>query len=273
MTDADVEGRQRPIMVVTGVAGLIGRQIAEVLSEDGVDVIGVDVTAPQSGMSTHRARTMKVDITDEQAVRAAAKAIRDEYGAIEALVHAAAVTGRSPSLQRHSLRSVDLDLWRRVLEVNVTGALLCAREFGALLRPGPRAQILLVGSIQGLVPTMGASAYAVSKAALVGLVRQLAAEFAADGVRVNLVSPGPVADDRELARLRAEGVDDSPTPMGRFGGPREIAESIVEMTIGSFSLLTGAVVPIDGGEHLRPRTGPRRAHGQADRHTEPEAGG
>lgn len=271
MTDTDADGRRRPV-VVTGVAGLIGSQIAEVLTERGVDVIGVDVVAPQPGTSTRRERTMLVDITDEGAVRAAAETIRKEHGHIDALVHAAALTGRSRGLEPHSLRSVEMDLWRRVLEVNVTGALLCARELGALLRPGPRAQILLVGSIQGLVPTAGASAYAVSKAALVGLVRQLAAEYAPEGVRVNLVALGPVADDHELARLSAAKEEESPTPLGRFGGPREVAESIADLTTGSFSLLTGAVVPVDGGEHLRPRTGPRRNHRQPGEPIEPQAG-
>lgn len=243
-------------VVVTGVAGLIGGRIADVLTERGIEVVGVDVVALQDGWS----RTVQVDLTDEAAVRRAAGTVRAEYGGIDAVVHAAAVTGRSASLGTHTLRTVDIDLWRRVLDVNLTGALVCAREFGALLRPGRSGQILVLGSVQGLVPTLGSSAYAVSKAALTGLVRQLAAELAADGIRVNLVAPGPVADDEELRRLRAAGVDDAPTPLGRFDGPREMAEAISDLVTGSFHYMTGAVIPIDGGDHLRPRSGPPRAH-------------
>lgn len=245
------------MILVTGVAGLIGGTIADVLTERGTDVIGVDAAKPDP---ERWARVVRLDLTDEEAVHHAAETVRAEYGALDTIVHAAAMTGRSPDLVPHTLRTVDLALWRRVVDVNLTGALVCAREFGALLRPGPLAQILMVGSIQGLVPTMGASAYAVSKAALMGLVRQLGAEFAADGVRVNLVAPGPIADEAEIVRLHANGVDEAPTPLARFGRPREIAETIADLATGSFALMTGATIPVDGGEHLRPRTGPVRAH-------------
>lgn len=259
MTDTEQSIEPPPRVVVTGSAGLIGAHIVDVLTERGAVVIGVDADAT-SARRPPESPILRVDVTDEAAVAAAAASIRNSHGAIDTVVHAAALTGRSPALPRAPLRSVGVDSWRHVLDVNVTGALLCAREFGALIRSGPRAQILLVGSIQGLVPTLGASAYAVSKAALVGLVRQLAAEYASDGVRINLVAPGPVADDAELASLSADAdaVLD-PTPIGRFGRPREVAEAIADLTSASFSLLTGAVVPLDGGEHLRPRTGPKRA--------------
>lgn len=259
MTGTGPGSPRRPVMVVTGAAGLIGLEIADVLADRGVDVIGLDAAEPPPDRARRWLRARRLDITDEGSVRSAAEEIAGEAGQIDALVHAAALTGRSADLPPHDLRSVDLELWRRVLEVNLTGSLLCAREFGALLRPSSRAQILLVGSIQGLVPTMGAGAYAVSKAALVGLVRQLAAEFASDGVRVNLVAPGPIADDQELARLETHGLRESPTPLGDFGRPRGVAEAVADLLTGSFTLLTGVVVPLDGGEHLRPRTGPRRS--------------
>jgi len=255
---AQATGR-RSVTVVTGVAGLIGGRIAEVLTERGVDVVGVDVVAPPRSAPAAWIE-VQADLTDERAVRGVATSVRAEHGGIDAVVHAAALTGRSPDLGTHTLRSVDLDLWRRVIEVNLTGALLCIREFGALLRPEPLGQILVVGSVQGLVPTMGASAYAVSKAALTGLVRQFAAEFAPEGIGVNLVAPGPVADAGEVQRLREQGLHEAPTPMGAYLSPRDMAEAICDLLTGSFGFMTGAVIPIDGGEHLRPRTGPSRAH-------------
>lgn len=244
-------------VVVTGVAGLIGGRIADELTERGCNVIGVDVAAPAPDRAARWRRVLNVDLTDEAAARRAADTVRADHHGVDAVVHAAAMTGRSPDLGTHTLRTVDLGLWRRVLDVNLTGALVCVREFGALLRTG---QILVVGSVQGLVPTMGSSAYAVSKAALAGLVRQLAAELAADGIRVNLVAPGPVADDRELERLRVAGIDEEPTPMGRFDRPQDLAAAVADLLTGSFRFMTGAVIPIDGGEHLRPRTGPARVH-------------
>lgn len=253
------DSSRRVVVLVTGAAGLIGGAISDVLAEREVTVVGVDVVAADP--TTPGGRSMiDVDLTDEAAVRCVAAAVQAEYGAIDAIVHSAAITGRSPRLGTHTLRSVDLDLWRRVIEVNLTGTFVCIREFGALLRPEPLGRVLVVGSVQGLVPTMGASAYAVSKAALSGLVRQFAAEFAADGIAVNLVAPGPVADEEELQRLRDEGLAEAPTPMGAFLYPQEMAEAICDLVTGSFRFMTGAVIPIDGGEHLRPRHGPTRAH-------------
>lgn len=263
MTTIEPPARRR-VAVVTGVAGLIGAQIAEVFTERGVEVIGLDVVAANRTRQSGGGRTIEVDLTDEKAARQVAAAVRAEHGGIDTIVHAAAMTGRSPTLGTHTLRSVDIDLWRRVIEVNLTGALICIREFGALLRSEPLGRIVVVGSVQGLVPTMGASAYAVSKAALTGLVRQFAAEFAAEGIGVNLVVPGPVADEAELRRLRGEGLDEAPTPMGAFLRPREMAEAICDLVTGSFHLLTGAVIPIDGGEHLRPRRGPSRVHDRGE---------
>lgn len=259
MSTVDPTERRR-VAVVTGVSGLIGARIAEVFDERGVEVIGLDVVAANRTRQSGGGRTVEVDLTDESAVSNVAAAVRAEHGGIDAIVHAAAITGRSSILGTHTLRSVDIDLWRRVIEVNLTGALVCIRELGALLRSEPLGRIMVVGSIQGLVPTMGAGAYAVSKAALTGLVRQFAAEFAAEGIGVNLVAPGPVADEEELQRLRDEGHNETPTPMGAFLRPREMAEAICDLVTGSFHFMTGAVIPIDGGEHLRPRHGPSRAH-------------
>lgn len=259
MTSSETTQR-RAVVVVTGVAGLIGSAIAEVFTERGIEVIGLDVVAGDRTRHSGGWRTFEVNLTDETAVRRVAESVRGEHGGIDAIVHSAAMTGRSPGLGTHTLRSVDLEMWRRVIDANLTGALVCVRELGGLLRPEPFGQILVVGSVQGLVPTMGASAYAVSKAALTGLVRQLAAEFAAEGIGVNLVAPGPVADEKEVQRLRDEGLAEAPTPMGAFQHPHEMAEAICDLVTGSFHFMTGVVIPIDGGEHLRPRHGPARAH-------------
>jgi NAD(P)-dependent dehydrogenase (short-subunit alcohol dehydrogenase family) len=209
-----------------------------------------------------RAAFFSVDITDELAVRQTAAAIKQNTGDVDAIIHAAAATGRSGWLVDHSLRNVELDLWHRILDANLTGALICARELGAILRKSSDGQILLLGSIAGLVPTIGSSAYAISKGALVTLTRQLAAEYAHERIRVNLVAPGPHADETEQAQLGASGCDLAPTPLGRYGDPSELGEAIARLVTHPFSFMTGACIPIDGGEHLRPRNEPVRSNPQ-----------
>lgn len=228
------------VAVVTGAAGLIGAEIRAELSRRGtrvvaVDVVAVDAQAPDAAFAT--------DVTDPEAVAAVAGRVEAAYGHVDWLVHAAAVTARTPGRSMGGeLAGIDLHVWRGLLEDNLTSALVCVQGFQDLLRRSTAPRVLLVGSIQGLVPTVGSGAYGVSKAALAALTRQLAAELAPEGVPVNMLAPGPVLDGSP-----------GPTPMGRVGSPEEVAGAVACLLDESFGFMTGAVIPFDGGEHLRPR--------------------
>lgn len=243
-----------PVVVVTGAAGVIGAGIANELSAQGSIVVAVD----NRPVDARVAETISADITSSEDVGAVAAFVASRYGHVDHLIHAAAVTARTPLIDVVAgLVDIDLAIWRQILEVNLTGALICVQRFVDLLRLAPAPKVLFIGSIQGVVPTVGTGGYGVSKAALTGLTRQLAAELAGIGIAVNMLSLGPISDDDGPTFQSAHG----PTPMGRFGRPDEVAHAVAAIVSDSFGYMTGAVVPLDGGEHLRPRGNPVRVPG------------
>lgn len=235
-----------PVAVVTGAAGLIGSVISSALATAGATVVGID----RAGAASAAALSYPADVADAVAMTEVAAEVAARLGRVDWLVHAAALTGRGglpPGAER--LTTVSPAVWDTVLRVNLTSGLLCTQAFLPLLRRSASARILLIGSIQGVVPTLGSGCYAVSKAASTALMRQLAAEVAPDGIRVNMVSPGPIAAAEEVAAL----VGEAPTPLGRYGTPEEVGAVVAALLGSAFDYLTGTEVPLDGGEHLRPR--------------------
>jgi 3-oxoacyl-[acyl-carrier protein] reductase len=235
---------------------LIGACITERLVAGGWRVVAID----RNAVTVPGAAAYEVDVANPAAVAVVASQVRDTHPTVDCLIHAAALTGRSPGPDRSGkLADLRLDVWDEYLRVNLTSALICVQAFLEQLRCSSTPRILLIGSIQGLVPTVGSGGYGVAKVALAGLARQLAAELAPEGVCVNLLSPGPIADLTEQARL-GESTTTAATPAGRYGTPEEVAGAVALLLDDTFSYMTGAVIPLDGGEHLRPRHAPPRSH-------------
>lgn len=241
----------RQTAVVTGASGLIGSAVCEQLASAGVDVIAIDVTP--TDIVTPGVEFVQADVASMDAVRAAVETIRKSRRCVDWLVHAAALTGSSSPVDLSGpVSTVDLHVWQRTLDVNLTGSLICVQLLLPLLKQSTDGRVILVGSIQGLVPTFESGSYAVSKAAMVGLTRQLAAEMAKDAITVNLVCPGTTIQRRSDAR------PGWPNPMGRFGGADELSRAIAGLLLHGSAFMTGAIIPVDGGEHLRPRNSPTR---------------
>lgn len=245
--------RRPPVAIVTGAAGLIGSAVCEVLSSAGSEVVAIDAKP------TEVANVVSVvaDVCDRAGLDGVARDIDARYGYADYLIHAAALTGRSPLLPLDvTLTDIDLEAWDRVLRVNLTAALACVQSFIGLLRRSDSARILFFGSIQGAVPTLGSGAYSVSKTGLIGLTRQLAAELAVEGIRVNMISPGPVAN--RPTRAQGPGLPETHrlTPLGRRASPMEVAGAVHHLMSDAFDYMTGMDVHLDGGEHLRPRYSP-----------------
>lgn len=254
------------VAVVTGCSGLLGAQVCSELLADGVQVVGVDIVArPATDFPF-----IQADVGDPTALGRAAERVGQAVPTVDWLIHAAAITGRTPGMDtRGNLRSIDLTIWDQLVRINLSSALFCVRAFAPLMARSDDAKIVLLGSIQGLVPTLDSGAYAVAKAGLVGLLRQLAAEMAPDDITVNMVSPGPIAN-REPAEIARE-PQPGPTPMGRYGEPAEVAAAVRMVLHHGPRFMTGAQIPVDGGEHLRPRASPRRPEsGSSDLSVQPD---
>jgi NAD(P)-dependent dehydrogenase (short-subunit alcohol dehydrogenase family) len=250
-----------PVAVVTGAGRGIGRAIALALAGAGADVVlaGRDLStleataeaAATAGVATLCVRT---DVTSEEDVAALGRVSYERFGAVDTLVANSGIGGPSGPLW-----VLDREAWDETFAVNVTGVFLSARAFLPAMLAQRRGSIVVVGSMTGKRPLWGRTPYAASKLALVGLVRTLALETAPSGVRVNLVSPGPVEGERMdwVFRAQAEGrgipVEEARAemvaqiPMGRLVEAPEVANAVVSLTLGELSAVTGVDLNVSGG--------------------------
>ena len=232
------------VVLISGVAAGIGAATAVRFVGMGWQVVGIDQAA---GVAV----TLRGDVADEQTWLAAAARIRGEYGGLDALVNCAGTN------ERGTVEEADLATWERILAVNLTSVFFSAKSCLPLLR-ARRGSIVNVASGAGLVGVRRGAAYAASKGGVIALTRQLAVDYAADGVRVNAVCPG-VVDTPLVRRLAAS--DGPPEQelrrmaagqlLGRLGSPQEIANTIYFLASTEASFTTGAIIAVDGGYTAR----------------------
>jgi NAD(P)-dependent dehydrogenase (short-subunit alcohol dehydrogenase family) len=252
---------RRPAAVITGAGRGIGREIALALAGAGADVVlagrdlaTLEATARAAAGDGAATLCVATDVTSDEQVAALAGAAADRFGSVDVLVANSGVGGPSGPLWE-----LDRAGWDETFAVNVTGVFLSARAFLPAMLARGSGSIVVIGSMTGKRPLWGRTPYAASKLALVGLVRTLAVETATSGVRVNLVSPGPVDGERMdwVFRAQAEGrgisVEDARAemvaqiPLGRLIEPREVADAVVTLTLGNLSAVTGADLNVSGG--------------------------
>jgi NAD(P)-dependent dehydrogenase (short-subunit alcohol dehydrogenase family) len=252
VANGDLAGKSA---IVTGGAGGIGRALAARLLASGARVCLWDVAADGlaaavealGGPAEGRLSTCPVDITDVDAVAAATENTHAALGRIDVLVNNAGILGAVKPLWE-----VDPADFRRVLEVNLTGAFLCCRAVLPVMRaqaPQPhRGHVVNVSSIQGKEGMALAAAYSASKAGLIALTKSVAKEVAREGIYVNCITPA--AAETAMAKLiTAERRADilSRIPMGRFIEVEEIAALVAWLASGDCSFSTGAVFDLSGG--------------------------
>ena len=247
----DFAGR---VAVVTGGAGGLGVAIAGRLLDGGAAVSLWDMRedalqAAAEGLLQSGAalQTLLVDITDEAQVARAAAATAQRFGHIDTLVNNAGILGPVADTWQHRP-----DEFRRVVDVNLTGAFLCCRALVPWLMKNPpgawRGRIVNVASIQGKEGMPQAAAYAASKAGLIALTKSLGKELATSGILVNAITPAAVlttmadqiTEERRLAILAR-------IPMARFLEADEVAAQVVWLCSADCSFATGAVFDQSGG--------------------------
>jgi len=239
------------VAVVTGASSGLGVAFAQALAEAGADVVlgarRVD-RLPETGRLVEAAGRRYVyeqtDVTDpEQCSRLVQKAV-DEFGRVDVLVNNAGLGWAKPASRETPAEFL------RVVDVNLNGAYWCAQAFGRAVDKERGGSIVNISSVLGLKPgVLPQAAYAASKAGLIGLTRDLAAQWTGrKRIRVNALAPGyfpsemtDEMDPREMELVR------SMTPAGRVGDPPELAAACVFLASDAASYVTGVTLPVDGG--------------------------
>ncbi|UXM96647.1 SDR family oxidoreductase (plasmid) [Bartonella sp. HY329] len=238
---------------ITGGSRGIGLAIAHALAEAGarIAILDRDEAALGEGSAALKAlgyacETHLVDVTNSAAVQKIADDMAARNDAADILVANAGI-GRPPV----GAENMSDDDWLSVNDVNLNGVFWCNRAFGRHMLAKGSGAIVNIGSMSGLIVNrpQGQSHYNASKAGVHHLTHSLAAEWADRGVRVNSVAPTYI-ETPLIAHAEASGLADlwrKDTPMGRFGQAHEVASVVHFLVSDAASLMTGAVVPVDGG--------------------------
>jgi NAD(P)-dependent dehydrogenase (short-subunit alcohol dehydrogenase family) len=238
------------VAVITGAGSGIGLASARRFAADGARVVCADVDE-SSGRAVAQevdGLFVQVDVTSEGEVEAMFATAVDEYGGVDISFHNA---GISP-IDDDSILDTDIEVWRRVQEVNLTSVYLCCRHAIPRLQERGGGSIINTASF---VAMMGAAtsqvSYTASKGGVLALSRELGVQFARESIRVNALCPGPVntpmlqelfAKDPERAARRLVHI-----PMGRFAEAAEIAAAAAFLASDDASFITASTFLVDGG--------------------------
>jgi meso-butanediol dehydrogenase/(S,S)-butanediol dehydrogenase/diacetyl reductase len=248
-------GRGR-VALITGAAAGIGRACAELFAERGYRVALADRDEDRldTAMSAivkkgGDAMALPLDIADPDACEAAADRMVRTWGRIDAFVANAGIQVGGTLLE-----TPDHD-WQRILGVNLNGTAYSVRAVIPPMLDHGSGAIVIVSSVNALVGTAGMAVYDMSKAAVLGLSRSLAAEYGTRGIRVNAVCPGNTLTDFHLDAMACRGISADEVRemtrgyglLGRIAEPREIAQAIAFLAGDDASFITGQALVVDGG--------------------------
>jgi len=249
-------------ILITGAAGVIGRTTAQLACQQNgsvflVDLEGDGLSRLAATLPAAQVAWLAADVTDAAQVRQAFTMAEARFGAIDGAVLAAGIEGPVGPIE-----DCADDAFDAVIAVNVRGVWLSLKQCLALMKPRGTGSVVILSSISGVGGAARLAPYAMSKHAVLGLMRTAAREAAASGVRVNAVCPGPVESDM-MSRINASlsprssgepGSRPNPAaslPMGRYALPREVAQMIVFLCSNASSYCSGGTYMVDGGYSAR----------------------
>ena len=250
--------------LITGAGAGLGRSFARALAGQGATVICADIDGPAAQQiaaeiqrNGGKASAIEVDIADEQAVAAMARSTGERTAKLDILINNAGVASIP-----HRVLDVPVAEWDRVNAINLRGLFLCTKALLPLLLASKAASVINLSSYLGMVGAypgfpVTAIQYGTTKAGVIGFTRQLALEYAADGIRANAIAPGwhfgtdlgkarrAVATPEEIASFQA--FAKSTIPMGHVGKPEDLSGLVIYLASDASRYVTGQVFAHDGG--------------------------
>lgn len=254
------------VAVVTGAAGLIGKAHCEALANAGATVIACDLDGRAADAVARRLEGdhigMAADITSAQSIKMVSEHAHDCYGRVDILVNNAAINDmvEHPTLAAELSRfeQYPLDMWRRVIDVNITGMFVCCQIIGSTMAERGEGSIINVASTYGIVAPdqslyrapdgtqrfFKSAAYPVSKAAVIMLTKYLATYWGGRNVRVNTLSPGGVENGQDAYFIQQY---TRKTPLGRMASAEDYQGALLYLASDASSYMTGHNLVVDGG--------------------------
>ncbi|MFG1343576.1 SDR family NAD(P)-dependent oxidoreductase [Xanthobacter autotrophicus DSM 431] len=245
------------VVFVTGAGRGIGRAMADAHADAGAAVAYLDHDAAlaEEAAAAATARGVKAvglsaDVSDYAAVEAAARAAEAALGPVQVLVNNAGISPKSgQDGRRAEAWEMDPAEWRRVIEVNLTGAFNCVRALSPGMKALGEGRIINIASVAGRTycDIVGVH-YAASKGALIGFTKHLAGELGPYGITVNAIAPGRI--DTPMMRGTASGANEAvrlATPLRRLGRPEEVADTCLFLSSPASAFVTGQVIDVAGG--------------------------
>ncbi len=237
--------------LVTGCSRGIGEAIAIGLAEAGADIIGISGTL-KAGSNIEKAvkesgrkfSAYTVDLEDRNAIYASIAKIKAEHPVIDILVNNAGIIKRDPAALHTD------EEWDSVLSINLNAAFILAREFGKEMIKREEGKIIFTCSLLSFQGGINVPGYTASKAAVAGLVKALANEWASKGVNVNGIAPGYIAtkntqalrEDAERSKSILERI-----PAGRWGNPEDFKGAAIFLSSAASAYVHGEILTVDGG--------------------------
>jgi 3-oxoacyl-[acyl-carrier protein] reductase len=241
------------VAIVTGASRGIGRATAEALARQGAHVVVTYVSGADAAKavvdgivaSGGKAEAVQLDMADAAASEKTVSEIGKRLGRLDVLVANAGI-----SIDALLLRLKDEDL-HKILSVNVVGAIACARAAVKIMMRAKTGRIVFLSSVVGEMGNAGQTAYAASKAAILGVAKSIAREYASRNVTVNAVTPGYIEtdmtkalnDDQRAAMLTG-------VPLGRAGSGADVAAAIAFLASDEAAYVTGQVIRVNGGMYM-----------------------
>jgi NAD(P)-dependent dehydrogenase (short-subunit alcohol dehydrogenase family) len=252
--------------IVTGACGLLGKHHCYALAEAGAKVIAADIdqTASQNLAKLLGDGHMGVglDVSSDLSVMEAKEAVMERYGKIDVLVNNAAINDMfenpTAALELSKFENYPLSLWKKSIDVNVTGVFLCSQIFGSVMAEAKSGSIINIASTYGITAPdqklyqnekgeqtfYKSASYPTTKGAIISFTRFLAAYWGDKDVRVNALSPGGVENSQQ--EFFKNNYSER-TPLGRMAKPNDYQGAIVFLASDASSYMTGANLVVDGG--------------------------